>query len=187
MTHQDGHDDDAAQAALHELLSFEFVCKAAELPEGSRRCLLLPSSQRSVLLFNLGGQIHCIDQTCYHHGGPLAIGDLEELGGKVTIKCPWHAFHIAVETGEGLYMGVDMAFGPDGRLAPSAPRVKSKGVKQRTHFVELRNGGEDVYVADSSRIPGAAPVASDVYAFRPPPIPSSPHGVGGRRLHSRFE
>jgi nitrite reductase/ring-hydroxylating ferredoxin subunit len=88
------------------------------------------------------------------HGGPLVNGDIEEMGGKATIKCPWHAYHIAVETGEGLYKGVDMAMSPSGKLQPSSPRLKSKGVKQRTHFVELRNNGQDVYVADSSVIPG---------------------------------
>lgn len=76
------------------------------------------------------------------------------MGGKVTVKCPWHAFHIAVATGEGLYMGMDMALDAHGRSQPSTPKVKSKGVKQRTHFVEVRDD-EDVYVADSSLIPGA--------------------------------
>lgn len=91
---------------------------------------------------------------CSDHGGPLANGDIEEMGGKVTVKCPWHAYHIAIETGEGLYMGMDMALDANGRSQPSPPKVKSKGVKQRTHFVEIRNG-EDVFVADSSLIPGA--------------------------------
>lgn len=54
-----------AQAAMHELLSYEFVCKVDEIPEGSRRCLLLPSSQRSVMLIHLKGQIYCMDQACY--------------------------------------------------------------------------------------------------------------------------
>lgn len=76
------------------------------------------------------------------------------MGGKTTIKCPWHAYHITVETGEGLYKSVDMAMTSSGTLQPLSPRLKSKGVKQRTHFVELRNHGQDVYVADSSAIPG---------------------------------
>ncbi|GMG17995.1 unnamed protein product [Phytophthora fragariaefolia] len=99
------------------------------------------------------GLIYFVSATC-NHGGPLVNGDIEEMGGKSTIKCPWHAYHIAVETGEGLYKGVDMAMAPSGKLQPSSPRLKSKGVKQRTHFVELRNDGQDIYVADSSAIPG---------------------------------
>lgn len=87
------------------------------------------------------------------HGGPLVNGDIEELGGKVTIKCPWHAYHIAVATGEGLYKGMEMVMGPSGKFEPVPGAVKSKGVKQRTHFVEIRNGNE-IFVADSSKIPG---------------------------------
>lgn len=119
------------------------------------------------------------------HGGPLVNGDIEEMGGKVTVKCPWHAYHIAVETGEGLYMGVDMALDPkSGRSQPSPPKVKSKGVKQRTHFVQVRNG-DDVFVADSSLIPGSAVVMSDIYAFRPVTIPQKLKGEV--KIHSRFE
>uniref|UniRef100_K3WGZ5 Rieske domain-containing protein n=1 Tax=Globisporangium ultimum (strain ATCC 200006 / CBS 805.95 / DAOM BR144) TaxID=431595 RepID=K3WGZ5_GLOUD len=174
-----------AQAALHELLSYEFVCKADEIPEGSRHCVLLPSSKRSVMLLHIKGQIYCMDQACYHHGGPLVNGDIEEMGGKVTVKCPWHAYHIAVETGEGLYMGMDMALDSKGRSQPSPPKVKSKGVKQRTHFVEIRNG-EDVYVADSSLIPGSAIIMSDLYAFKPMKIPEKLQ-KGEVKIHSRFE
>ncbi|TMW64241.1 hypothetical protein Poli38472_012863 [Pythium oligandrum] len=174
-----------AAAALDALLSYEYVCKLEDVPDGTRRCFLLPSSQRSILLINLKGQVFCIDQTCYHHGGPLANGDIEELAGKITIKCPWHAYHIAIETGEGLYMGVDMAFGPGGKLERTSPRVKTKGVKQRTHFVQIRNGDE-VFVADSSQIPGASPIESDIYAFKKTTIPGrSPKG--SVRIHSRFE
>ncbi|RLN61952.1 hypothetical protein BBJ29_003409 [Phytophthora kernoviae] len=126
---------------------------------------------------------------CYapqHHGGPLVNGDIEEMGGKTTIKCPWHAYHIALETGEGLYKGVDMAMSSSGKLMPSSPRLKSKGVKQRTHFVELRNDGQDIYVADSSAIPGAQMIESDVYAFRTANIPEAAK-KGEVRIHSRFE
>ncbi|KAG6614127.1 Rieske domain-containing protein [Phytophthora cinnamomi] len=171
---------------MADLLTFEFVCKLSELPSGSKKCVELPTSHRSVMLLNIRGQVFCMDQACYHHGGPLVNGDIEEMGGKTTIKCPWHAYHIAVETGEGLYKGVDMAMTPSGRLQPSSPRLKSKGVKQRTHFVELRNDGQDIYVADSSAIPGASMIESDVYAFRTANIPEAAKN-GEVRIHSRFE
>ncbi|OWZ16787.1 hypothetical protein PHMEG_0009366 [Phytophthora megakarya] len=168
-----------------DLLTYEFVCKLSEVPSGAKKCIELQTSHRSVMLLNTNGQVFCMDQACYHHGGPLVNGDIEELGGKVTIKCPWHAYHIAVETGEGLYKGVDMAM-VNGKLKPSSPRLKSKGVKQRTHFVELRNEGQDIYVADSSVIP--AMIESDVYAFRTATIPeAAKKGERGVRIHSRFE
>ncbi|KAI9915678.1 hypothetical protein PsorP6_007784 [Peronosclerospora sorghi] len=169
-----------------ELLTYTFVCKLSELPHGSKKCITLPGSQRSVMLLNVQGQVFCIDQACYHHGGPLANGDIEELGGKLTIKCPWHAYHIVVATGEGIYKGVDMVMTASGTWTASSPRLKSKGVKQRTHFVELRNDGQDVYVADSSTIPGAVIIESDVYAFRPAPLPAATMKTNVH-LHSRFE
>lgn len=70
---------DEALAAARALLTFEFVCKLEELPEGARRCVLLPSSKRSVMLLNLRGQIYCMDQACYRKlglgGGSVAAGD----------------------------------------------------------------------------------------------------------------
>ncbi|POM79483.1 Hypothetical protein PHPALM_2837 [Phytophthora palmivora] len=146
------------------LLTYEFVCKLSELLPGSKKCIELPTSHRSDVLFNSSGQHFCMDLADQEplfdanftadHGGPLVNGDIEEMGGKTTIKCPQRPPAIAVETGEGLYKGVDMAMSPLGKLLPSSPRLKSKGVKQRTHFVELRNDGQDIYVADSSVIPG---------------------------------
>ncbi|CEG48815.1 hypothetical protein PHYSODRAFT_505338 [Plasmopara halstedii] len=167
-------------------LVYDYVCKLSELPSGSKKCFALPASQRSVMLLNIQGEVFCMDQACYHHGGPLVNGDIEELGGKTTIKCPWHAYHIAIETGEGLYKGVDMTRTPSGKLQPSSPRLKSKGVKQRVHFVELRNKGQDIYVADSSKILGASTLASDSYAFQTTNIPEAA-SKGNVRIHSSFE
>ncbi|RMX67503.1 hypothetical protein DD238_001274 [Peronospora effusa] len=179
-----------------DLLTYEFVCKLSEVPLGSKKCVELPTSHRSVMLLNLRGKVFCMDQACYrellnrgwgdNHGGPLVNGDIEEMGTKTTVKCPWHAYHIVVETGEGLYKGVDMTMTSSGKLRPSSPRLKSKGVKQRTHFVELRNDGQDVYVADSSAIPGAPIIESDVYAFHTSNIPEAAK-KGEVRIHSRFE
>ncbi|RLN31616.1 hypothetical protein BBJ28_00005554 [Nothophytophthora sp. Chile5] len=161
-----------ATDALQELLAYEFVCKLSDLSPGAKKCVQLPSSERSVMLLNIRGQVYCMDQACYHHGGPLMNGDIEEMGGKVTVKCPWHAYHIAVETGEGLYKGVDMFMSPAGKLQPSSPRLKSKGVKQRTHFVEVRNDGQDIYVADSSAIDGRSFTTQDTAQDGDPHIPS---------------
>jgi len=38
------------------------------------------------------GQLYCLDSVCFHAGGPLALGDIEELpDGKACLKCPWCA------------------------------------------------------------------------------------------------
>jgi nitrite reductase/ring-hydroxylating ferredoxin subunit len=65
------------------------------------------------------------------HGGPLDTGDIEELGGRECIRCPWHGYRIDVHTGEGLYEAMDGS-------------TKSKGVKQRVHCVRV--DGDDVMV-----------------------------------------
>ncbi|CCI50175.1 unnamed protein product [Albugo candida] len=142
--------------------NFDYICRLDEIEVGSKRCFYLPSTQRSILLIHLRhGEVFCIDQTCYHHGGPLHEGDIEEIGGKAVITCPWHHYHIAIDTGEGLYLGIQ----PTAHSTSQVAVVKSKGVKQRTHEVKICNDSH-IYVADSSTN-DSKPIESDIYAFQP--------------------
>ena len=113
------------------------VCTLAELRSapGQRLQRRLPSG-RGVVLWLLGGgggeEVAVADHLCYHHGGPLADGDIEELslppalaavGGRpsaTVVLCPWHLYKIDIRSGECYYMGSDAA-------------LRSKGVRQRTH------------------------------------------------------
>ncbi|OQS00494.1 hypothetical protein ACHHYP_03447 [Achlya hypogyna] len=156
-------------------MDFEAVCSVNDLPNGSRRCVVLATG-RTVLLVHHKHALYCIDQACYHHGGPLLTGDIEELGGKVAISCPWHAYKIALDNGEGLYMGFD-----SGNM--KAPVLKSKGVKQRTHHIKVHNS--TIFVADST-IPGQDAIASDSYAFRKQVIPTNVDETGLVKLHSKM-
>lgn len=80
------------------------------------------------------------------HGGPLAGGDIEELGGQPCVVCPWHRYKISLVTGEGMYIGIDpMQKGPDGK---PQQLVKSKGVKQRIHPTKIKSGW--LYIKDSA-------------------------------------
>lgn len=64
---------------------------------------------------------------------------LQDIDGQACIVCPWHKFKITLETGEGLYEGINP-------LEPSpTPVWQSKGVKQRVHQVTVVNG--KVYVS----------------------------------------
>ncbi|KAF0720511.1 Aste57867_230 [Aphanomyces stellatus] len=161
------------------MATFEAVCPAAELPNNGRRCVLIPSTGRSVLLVHHEHVIYCIDQACYHHGGPLATGDIEDMGnGMLSIKCPWHNYKISLGTGEGLYLGLE-----PGNM--TTPVLKSKGVRQRTHPVKVEDGM--VLVHDSSA-DGGERIASDSYAFQTKNIPdlgkkADPTEV---KLHSRM-
>ena len=35
----------------------------------------------------------------YFLGGPLDQGDIEELGSKLLVTCPWHSFDFDLRTG----------------------------------------------------------------------------------------
>ncbi|KAL2915096.1 hypothetical protein HK105_205420 [Polyrhizophydium stewartii] len=47
-----------------------------------------------------GATVHAIEATCPHSGGPLHLGDIEDLGGPhAAIVCPWHEFRFALADG----------------------------------------------------------------------------------------
>ncbi|MGH0141175.1 UNVERIFIED_CONTAM: hypothetical protein FKN15_062708 [Acipenser sinensis] len=79
------------------------------------------------------------------------VGD-REINGKLCIVCPWHKYKITLAEGEGLYQGINP------RAPKSTAKWCSKGVKQRTHCVHVRNG--DVYVTLSDLSAG---IDSDYY------------------------
>ena len=38
-------------------------------------------------------------EECAHQGGPLHLGDIEDVGGKVCVVCPWHGWSYDAEDG----------------------------------------------------------------------------------------
>lgn len=50
---------------------------------------------RSIAVFNIGGKVYAIDNTCTHRGGPLAEGILAED----EVVCPWHGARFNIKTG----------------------------------------------------------------------------------------
>ncbi|XP_042363567.1 Rieske domain-containing protein [Plectropomus leopardus] len=113
-----------------------FVGKKDELIAAKRSCRTVAG--RDVLIIHHQNVFYAMDSYCYHAGGELQNGDIEEIAGKLCIICPKHKYKISLAEGEGLYKGTD----PRGE--PPVPRWYSKGVKQRTHTVTETNG--DVYV-----------------------------------------
>ena len=77
-------------------MPFRRVAAAGEVAPGS--ALLVEVAGREIALFNLGGEIFAIDNTCPHSGGPLAEGDI--WSDRVT--CPWHGSIFNIKTGEVL-------------------------------------------------------------------------------------
>ena len=134
------------------------LCTLAELvAAGGKLCRRLPSG-RGIVIWLLrpptagdaavGAEVAAADHLCYHHGGPLVDGDIEELalppelsraaGGRAAatvVLCPWHLYKIDVRSGACYYRGHDA-------------ELKSKGVRQRTHGVTIDADG-GVHVTES--------------------------------------
>jgi nitrite reductase/ring-hydroxylating ferredoxin subunit len=49
-----------------------------------------------VAVFNVGGELFALENTCPHQGGPLADGWLEDS----IVTCPWHGWCFNVRTGK---------------------------------------------------------------------------------------
>ena len=64
-----------------------------ELTPGQRKLVFVDG--RSVVLFNIEGTVHAIDNSCPHNGSSLASGLLE---GRV-LQCPAHGLRFDVVSG----------------------------------------------------------------------------------------
>lgn len=73
---------------LHEV-------QAADLKPGEGRAV--NAGGVDIAIFNLGGKLYAIQNSCPHRGGPLAEGSLEEDG---VVICPWHGYSFSVVTGD---------------------------------------------------------------------------------------
>lgn len=72
------------------------VAQLTQLPPGSSQVVNIAGTE--VAVFNVGGELFAIENTCPHQGGPLADGwvDAEEM----TVTCPWHAWCFDLRTGK---------------------------------------------------------------------------------------
>ncbi|XP_068171641.1 Rieske domain-containing protein isoform X2 [Antennarius striatus] len=113
-----------------------FVGKRDELIAEKRSFRTLEG--RDILIIHHQDVFYAIDSYCYHNGGLLQNGDIEEIDGKMCIICPNHKYKITLAEGEGIYKGKNP------RENPPVARWFSKGLKQRVHTVTESNG--DVYV-----------------------------------------
>ena len=56
---------------------------------------LVEAGGQKIAIFDLGGNLYAIENTCPHRGGPLSEGI---LAGEEVI-CPWHGSRFNVKTG----------------------------------------------------------------------------------------
>lgn len=64
-----------------------------ELAPGQRKLAFIDG--RSMVLFNIEGTIHAIDNSCPHNGASLASGELEGC----LLRCPAHGLRFDLRTG----------------------------------------------------------------------------------------
>jgi 3-phenylpropionate/trans-cinnamate dioxygenase ferredoxin subunit len=72
------------------------VARTEELPAGQFRIVDVDGTQ--IVVFNLSGEYHAIEDVCTHDGGQLTGGHVE--GDEIV--CPRHGAHFCIRTGEAL-------------------------------------------------------------------------------------
>ncbi len=77
-------------------MAFQKVASRADLPDG--KAIVVEASGQKIAVFNSGGKLYAIGNTCKHRGGPLCEGDLDGT----TVICPWHGWEYDITTGNNL-------------------------------------------------------------------------------------
>lgn len=130
------------------------------LRAGARVHVMLGSPKgRYVSILRTKGRLWAVDSVCYHAGGPLGAGDIEEVGdqGRPCVRCPWHHYLIDLETGTKWHQPLKKD--ASGKLVPDGWRTSDK-IVQRAHDVDERPDGIFVRL----RLEGAC--ESDFWAQR---------------------
>ncbi|PKN90950.1 MAG: biphenyl 2,3-dioxygenase [Chloroflexi bacterium HGW-Chloroflexi-6] len=78
--------------------NFYEIAPASELPNGER--LFIEMDGKSIVIFNVAGQLFAIADLCTHDDGPLGDGDLEGH----NIVCPRHGAEFDIRTGQAVQM-----------------------------------------------------------------------------------
>ncbi|KAI6659372.1 acetylcholinesterase isoform E4-E6 precursor [Oopsacas minuta] len=138
-----------------DLQDYTQIATLLELTDQIRkkRKIKIVLENRQLVLINDNGKLYCLDEFCYHAGGPLSLGDIEDYNGTRCITCPWHRNKIELDTGDNLYTTID----------PFTRQTKPgrKKFKQRTHKVVVN--GEGVFVKLSTKYGNQNEFESDFY------------------------
>lgn len=94
------------------MMARHVVSPVKDLPPGTRR--LVRAGERSIVVFNVGGEYFAINDRCPHGGGSLSAGVLTGLvesdrpghyaysrRGEI-LRCPWHAWEFDLRTGRSV-------------------------------------------------------------------------------------
>ena len=74
------------------------VARVTDIPPG--HAARVEIDEVPVALFNVGGELHCVDDTCTHQEASLSEGDLDLE--RCAIECPLHGSAFDLRTGEAI-------------------------------------------------------------------------------------
>ena len=74
------------------------VARAGDIPPG--HAARVEIGETPVAIFNVDGELHCVDDTCTHQETSLSDGDLDVE--RCAIECPLHGSAFDLRTGEVL-------------------------------------------------------------------------------------
>jgi nitrite reductase/ring-hydroxylating ferredoxin subunit len=89
------------------------VAKVEEIPPGERRIFAV--ADRSVGIFNLGGEFFALRNRCPHQQGPVCEGRISGFLQSTTpgeylysrkgeiLRCPWHGWEFDIRNGQSWY------------------------------------------------------------------------------------
>lgn len=96
------HFEEDLVAALREIVkdgNWQCVGKKCDFDSPCTK-LYSADGEHIVLVHTEDDRFWAMDSSCPHEGGPLDLGDIEDLGdGKRVLVCPWHHFDFCLETG----------------------------------------------------------------------------------------
>jgi nitrite reductase/ring-hydroxylating ferredoxin subunit len=145
-----------------------------------RRCHTVLDG-RYVTILEHRGRVYALDSPCYHAAGPLGEGPVVDIEDIPCIRCPWHQFLVALDTGEEVtrkakppnfsddanqvFQPPTYPMQPPSEDAFVGPAIRGGKAVQRTHRTELEEGTGDVIVyLQSADVIKEKPVRSDVNA-----------------------
>lgn len=128
--------DAAAQSAWTSLGITRSQLRAQGRTVGRFALLRVPVHTRDVLVLDNGrDELAALDATCYHYGGPLSLGDIEDVGDQCILTCPWHRYQIDVRTGHSVSRSLH---GQPSQSAEPMQRVHRARVNDATGMVEVQ-------------------------------------------------
>eukprot|EP00659_Diplonema_papillatum_P004720 gene4720-7252_t len=99
-----------------------------------------------------------MDTICYHAGGNLYKGDIEEVNGVPCLTCPIHHYRLSLKDGKQASFTYEVV---DDKVGPCFLHFPPKeGTRQRVH--PIKRVDDDVYV----KLDDANKVLSDRLAFK---------------------